>query len=66
MLIWVASVIRQLLTGEEIGGPVIVSICALLALPVIDWILRAGLTAVLRIPGTPPAASPLARRSMAP
>ena len=52
-LIWLMSVGRRLLTGEAQAAAVIASLTILIGVPVVDWIIRAIITGLLRT-STPP------------
>ncbi|MBK8906766.1 MAG: mechanosensitive ion channel family protein [Rhodospirillales bacterium] len=49
-LIWVAGGLHMLLTGQRVAGPIIGSLCIIVAIPVVDWMIRATLTALLKVP----------------
>ncbi len=52
--LWIMSTVRRLLTGEGVAQPIIISLVVLLGLPVLDWIMREAVGALLRVPRTPP------------
>ena len=52
-LIWLMSIGRRLLTGEGASVPIITSLAVMALIPVVDWILRATLTHLLRLPKAP-------------
>jgi small-conductance mechanosensitive channel len=46
---WMASMVRRLLTGEGEAAAIITSLCVILALPVADWIIRATVSGLLGV-----------------
>jgi len=52
-LIWLMSVGRRLLTGEAVGAAIITSLAILIGVPIVDWIIRATISSLLRISTAP-------------
>ena len=50
-LFWLLALGTRLLTGKEIAGPLITSLCVLLAIPIVNWILKVALSAALNVRG---------------
>lgn len=53
--IWALSTLQRLATGKQAGVQIILSLVVLVAIPAVDWILRAAISALLRV-SAPPAA----------
>ena len=51
--IWLMSVVRRLLTGESEAVAIVTSLAVLAGVPVIDWVIRATLTGLLRVSAVP-------------
>jgi small-conductance mechanosensitive channel len=52
-LIWLMSTGRRLLTGDAQAVPIITSLAVLVGIPIVDWIIRAILTHLLRVSTAP-------------
>jgi len=52
--VWLLGNVKRLITGESVADSIILSLCILVALPVIDWVARAVLTGLLGVSGGPP------------
>jgi len=48
--IWVISGVTRLLTGTDAAAPGIISLAIFIVVPIADWLMRAGLARMLRVP----------------
>ena len=48
--IWVISGVTRLMTGVDAAAPGIISLAIIVVIPIVDWLMRAGLSRMLRVP----------------